>query len=156
MRIISLFLIIVALCVSSTWADFSGGPNQLRITGNRCTPSGSTLRFSNEGTCNDVCNGRINIRSDRNPGPKTVFTLYDYGNGATSCSGNSTIATFSCPAMVNNTSPTFTVNAGDQAYHITCQYVNEVTETPAAGNSADKLAVGIAIIFGTLISLLAL
>ncbi|KAK5580082.1 hypothetical protein RB653_000095 [Dictyostelium firmibasis] len=158
MRIFSILLIIVALCVSSSWATFAAEPNGFLISGPNCA-SGSRLNYTssgNVGTCNSVCGGRIAVKSDQNGGPKTTFSFLDYGKNVTNCDGRANTATFNCPAMLTNgTSPSFTVSAGDKDYHLTCVYVVNTPE-PAAGNSADKVAVGIAIIFGALISLLAL
>ncbi|EAL63950.1 1I prespore protein [Dictyostelium discoideum AX4] len=155
MRFISIFLIIVALCVSSSWAfNFTDQPNSFRISGTGCGSGTTTVYFSTDGRCNSACGGSIRIKGEGNNVPNQQFTLNDYSKNVTNCSGTSNVASFRCPALVNTTSPTFTVNVGNSAYHVTCQYA-QVTETPA-GNSADKVAVGIAIIFGALISLLAL
>ncbi|KAM9993373.1 hypothetical protein ACTFIZ_011339 [Dictyostelium cf. discoideum] len=153
MRFLSIFLIIVALCVSSSWAfNYTAEPNSFRISGPGCP--GTTVYYSTEGKCNSVCGGSIGIKGEGNNVPNQLFTLNDYRKNVTNCNGASNVATFKCPALVGTTSPTFTVNVGNSAYHLTCQYAQS-TEAPA-GNSSDKLAVGIAIIFGALISLLAL
>ncbi|KAM9998623.1 hypothetical protein ACTFIY_008280 [Dictyostelium cf. discoideum] len=155
MRFFSIFLIIVSLCVSSSWAfNYTTEPNSFRISGTGCGAGSTTVYFSNEGRCNNVCGGSIRIKGQGNNVPNQEFTLNDYGKNVTNCSGTSNVATFKCPALVGTTSPPFTVNVGNDAYQVTCQYA-QATEAPA-GNSADKLAVGIAIIFGALISLLAL
>ncbi|KAM9957691.1 hypothetical protein ACTFIW_012660 [Dictyostelium discoideum] len=155
MRFISIFLIIVALCVSSSWAfNYTAEPNSFRISGTGCGAGTHIVTFSTDGRCNTVCGGSIRIKGQGDNVPNQEFTLNDYSKNVTNCSGTSNVATFRCPALVNTTSPTFTVNVGNAAYQVTCQYAQS-TEAPA-GNSADKLAVGIAIIFGALISLLAL
>ncbi|KAN0042692.1 hypothetical protein ACTA71_012615 [Dictyostelium dimigraforme] len=157
MRIFSIFIILVALCVSSSWATTTGSivasPNSFKISGGGC--NGATLNFTTDSYCNHVCGKSLGVKSDNNNGPKTTFTLYDYADSKT-CTTSSVDSTFECPALASDgTSPTFSVKSGAVEYHITCQYSVGVTEVPA-GNSADKLAVGIAIIFGVLISLLAL